>query len=258
MLFKNLQEANSILNEQIDDAAKKYLLARIGKNSSTRRMSRRNTLDNFVEFYFTCYPQIKNFTIDELNKIVNDESFKAFLASKGINEKQIVNEEKFIDELEKPYEGKFNITRVERDIEDSTYKPGEESHMVQLAKDYVNNPTPPVHNPSPLSVPTPVNVPTEDYKESPDMLTNTGYTQVMEPIKEEVINNTSTPQVEEPEKEVKAATPMVKETPVLNPNKYAKKYTKKNNESGVADVIVLSVIVVVYIAIIVNLVIRLK
>lgn len=88
-----------------------------------------------------------------------------------------------------------------------------------------------------------------------DMLTNTGYTQVnMKPIQEEVIPEPKeapivTPIAEPVENKTPEIIPAAKTLGLTNPD------TKK---AGFADVLIISIIVIVYIAIIVNLIIRLK
>ena len=99
---------------------------------------------------------------------------------------------------------------------------------------------------------------TSEYASSPDMLTGTGYTQVMKPINIEEVPETTIPKetvIETP----KDIEPGITRAPQKVPK--VKKFTPVNTpkkESGIADGIILAVIVLVYIAIIVNLVIRLK
>ena len=101
--------------------------------------------------------------------------------------------------------------------------------------------------------------------EQVDMLVNTGYTGVIsdtpitdtpksipEPIKEESV--VVTPIVETPVK----AEPALNQTPEMMPLAKEKTMTLTKKEAGFSDVLLISVIVLVYIAIIVNLVIRLK
>jgi hypothetical protein len=99
---------------------------------------------------------------------------------------------------------------------------------------------------------------TSEYASSPDMLTGTGYTQVMKPINIEEVPETTIPKetvIETP----KDIEPGITRAPQKVPK--VKKFTPVNTpkkESGIADGIILAVIVLVYVAIIVNLVIRLK
>ncbi|MBR4830731.1 MAG: hypothetical protein IKZ96_03085 [Bacilli bacterium] len=100
----------------------------------------------------------------------------------------------------------------------------------------------------------PVEIPKAEAPATPDMLVNTGYTVAMEPVNPET---NVEPHVVD--------TPIVPVThvPLSTGMKMTKKptsfnKTKANSQSGFAEVIVLGVVVLVYIAIIVNLIIRLK
>ena len=90
---------------------------------------------------------------------------------------------------------------------------------------------------------------------TPDMLVNTGYTAVMPPVDEKIMEP---PVVDTP------ILPPATNVPLATGLKMTKKpmsFNKKpnsNSQSGFAEVIVLGVVVLVYIAIIVNLIIRLK
>ena len=107
--------------------------------------------------------------------------------------------------------------------------------------------------------------PEEPKEETRDMLVGTGYTAVMDPIKEEPEKIDEPYMVQHLREEAKTnenvqrAISQVNHAPKMMP--YAKTKTlapKDNKQSGFAEVLVISVIVLVYLAIIVNLVIRLK
>ena len=89
---------------------------------------------------------------------------------------------------------------------------------------------------------------------TPDMLVNTGKTVVMQPVNDNMQIN------EIPADEEKVVEPAIERAPTIKPK--AKKplslSPKVSSQSGFAEAIVLGVIVLVYIAIIVNLIIRLK
>ena len=97
-----------------------------------------------------------------------------------------------------------------------------------------------------------------------DMLTNTGYTQVMEPIKEvaepvEIVPNPSSDNIEITTIKEDIAAPIEDKAPTMMPTAKTLELSKKQDrQAGLADIVVLSIIVIVYIAIIVNLIIRLK
>lgn len=257
MLFKSLPEARDFYDNKLNDSAKVFLFDRIGWK--TTRMSRTVTIDGFIRFFFTAYPDIKDFTVDELNSITSEESYKAFLKSKGIqvNDDFIREEKEYVKKnIEIPNNQNIN-GYTQRDVKENEYKPGEKPHMIQLAEEYITNPPEPKMNKS-------NNIPEVDlgkYKDSPDMLTNTGYTQVISkgPITEESIKIVEE-NIPEPPKTgiVETAIPVITEAPNIAPQ--TKKLVPKTNEkeSGIADAIIISVIVIVYIAIIVNLVIRIK
>ena len=114
---------------------------------------------------------------------------------------------------------------------------------------------PPVAEVTPINNPAPVS---EELQSTPDMLVNTGLTKFnMPPVDENTV-------VEQKEPEKAVVTELPVETQSM-PNKMVKKpltFTKPtpkaNKQAGFAEVIVLGVVVLVYVVIIVNLIIRLK
>ena len=146
MLFKSLPEARDFYDNKLNDSAKVFLFDRIGWK--TTRMSRTVTIDGFIRFFFTAYPDIKDFTVDELNSITSEESYKAFLKSKGIqvNDDFIREEKEYVKKnIEIPNNQNIN-GYTQRDVKENEYKPGEKPHMIQLAEEYITNPPEPKMN----------------------------------------------------------------------------------------------------------------
>ena len=110
---------------------------------------------------------------------------------------------------------------------------------------------PPVAEVTPINNPAPVS---EELQSTPDMLVNTGLTKFnMSPVD----GNTVVEQ-KEPEKAVVTELPPMPNKMVKKPLTFTKPTPKANKQAGFAEVIVLGVVVLVYVVIIVNLIIRLK
>lgn len=241
--FDSLPAAGKALNS-LNKRTLDYLredLTKDKKRITIESVSRGGIDKSHVKLYLTRYPGIEFKSISELNEIYSVETEDAFAKRYYSN---LPLEEKPEEKEEPDY---YNIPHA--------YKPGEKSNIEKLvAKEMSAN----------LGI-TPEEAEArmvgrsddEMYAGTRDMLK----TQVISngPIipKEEPINEMekSEPVVETPAPSA-PATPVITEAPKIVPKKTLK--PKKNKESGVADVVILSVIVIVYIAIIVNLVLRLK
>ena len=229
------------LNEKSFNYLREYL-----PGTKTNRLSVDAPIGGRVKVYLTRYPRTRINNISDLNEVYSVETEDIF----GM--KNYVNPDK-----EQP----VPLSEVNSNPEGvpHAYKTGEISNIERLVLSEMSKKLD--VEPSTLEPKMSRNI-DDTYPETRDMLK----TQVMPVINpENEINIDDPKQVEVPtptpvsETPVqKVAEPVVTESPKIVPSKTLTLNNKDNKQSGVADAIIISVIVIVYIAIIVNLILRLK
>lgn len=189
-----------------------YLISKDADGRCKLTIEKSKTGDT-LDYYFTAYPDIKNFPLEELMKVDSDEKAAEFA-------------ERMRNNLKSKEEVINYTSQMENGVES-----------------------------------------VEPTDEARDMLVGTGYTEVYpKPLVDRVRTVDEYVTEDEPDmvrKIKESVEPTIPENNIVKAPMAPVAKTKtfkapENKQSGFAEVIVLSVIVIVYLAIIVNLVIRLK
>lgn len=199
----------------------KRYLTEVTLDGKTRLVIKTPTIGSGLEYYLAEYPDIKNFPPEELKNVKDKESAARF--AERMRNKPKEKEEALKDEIIYSSHMENGVESVEQKEEDTR-----------------------------------------------DMLVGTGYTttypapltKVTRDSSEYIVKEGEEPTIVQSVREAfpnGIATPQVTKTPNMAPLAKTKTLApKEDKQSGFSDVIILGVVVLVYVAIIVNLIIRIK